>query len=125
MYRKIACTIFILITSFVIKFFYEGISAYDMRFYSGKDNGVFAILESVCILSAFFYFLLARNKGLLYFIVGFFVGIISFILGYFISMFSPVSYHYSGLATHILSCIIFMSFFFFIERRLQNNEMIS
>jgi len=117
MHRKITFILSLLAIIAVIIYFYQRISAYDMRFYTGKDDGAFIILQSICILSAVFYFIMAKTKRWLYLFIGFFAGIVSSIIGYFLAVFISSSTGQLVLLFHILGCATFILSFFMIEKQ--------
>jgi ABC-type multidrug transport system permease subunit len=110
--RKIKLIVFIIITTIVIIYVNNRIAAYDMRFYNGKDDGVLARLESVCILSILFFLFMCKQNRIINLILGFIVGLISSIVCYFAAMFISND----DLLFHVLSCVCFVMVFFAIEK---------
>ena len=84
-----------------------------LHHYYGKDNGVVRQVESVCILSALFYFILANRKKILFLLLGFVVGLLAFILSIYISY----SFTDSIIFPHILACILFIIIFYVLPRK--------
>jgi hypothetical protein len=74
----------------------------------GKDNGIVRQVQSVCILSPLFYFILANRKKILFLLLGFVVGLLTFILSTYISY----PFTNSMIFPHILACVLFISFFY-------------
>ena len=84
------------------------IKSHNMAFYSGKDNGFFVRIISICLLSAFFYGIMAEKNRLLLLVIGFLAGLLSSIISYGIWFFYLVDY---GLSFHIIACILFVLIF--------------
>jgi Na+/proline symporter len=114
--RKITLIVFLIIASVVIFYLNNRIAVYDMRFYSGKDDGYSVRLESICLLSALFFLLMCKQKRILNFFLGFVIGIISSIVYYFVA-FICFDNSSTGLLFHILSCLCFVVVFFLVEKR--------
>jgi drug/metabolite transporter (DMT)-like permease len=114
--RKIKLIVFLIIASAVIFYLNKRIAVYDMRFYSGKDNGFVVRIESICMLSTLFFFMMCKQKRILNSILGFVIGIISSVVCYFVA-FIFIDNSNTGLLFHILSCLYFVMVFFLIERR--------
>lgn len=83
MSRKVKIITFLVLLSFAILFINNRINAFDMRFYYGKDDGIFVRFELVVISSALFFFFIARKNRIFNLVKGFIVGIISGVIGYF------------------------------------------
>jgi high-affinity Fe2+/Pb2+ permease len=97
--------------------------AYDMRFYTGKDDGYLVRIESICLFSTILFYCLGRKSWLLNIIIGFVVGLIASVIAYFL-----ISFIYmkdTGLVFHITACLIFIVIFLFSEhsgRRISQND---
>lgn len=92
------------------------------NFYAGKDGGLFCMLESVLFLGAVFFALMATRKQLLFLFLGFFVSLIGTIVVYLILGFSHL---YTKLLLHVLSCLAFVTLFFYIEKLMLKNKATS
>jgi hypothetical protein len=79
----------------------------------GKDNGIIRQAESVCILSALFYFILANRKKMLFLLFGFGVGLFTFILSTYVSY----GFTDSLIFPHILACVLFISLFYVLPTK--------
>jgi hypothetical protein len=84
----------------------------DMLFYSGKDNGFFARFISVTLLSAVFYYVMAKRQKWLMFIVGFFVGLISSLISYGIWFIYLDDF---GLSCQIIACFLFVFIYLLVK----------
>jgi hypothetical protein len=100
--------LFFILSAIMIAYIDYGIRTYDMRFYSGKDNGYFLRFESVICLSTGYYLLNVILQSerkiktyLKYGITGFVLGIISSVICYLI-----IPSDDYGLKFHILSVIL-------------------
>ena len=113
MTRKIKLIILISIIASVIALLKWRISAFDLRFYYGKDGGIFRRLESILLLGSIFFMVMPNSRRIIFFIVGFFLSLFSSILLYialgFLNLFE------SDLPFHILACLIFIILFFSTE----------
>jgi hypothetical protein len=114
--RKIKLIVFLIIAPVVILYLNYRIAIYDMRFYSGKDNGYVVRIESICMLSTLFFLLMCKQKRILNFFLGFMIGIISGIVCYFAANICTDNSN-TDLLFHILSCLCFVVVFFVIEKR--------
>jgi len=117
MNRKISFIIFIVLIAIVIYIIEYGIKTYDMRFYTGKDNGLAKQFESICILSTIYFIIMSKQKRLLNGLFGLLVGIITGVVCYFVLSFLGIF----GLLYHILSCLVFIIVFHGIEKLKKNN----
>ncbi|MNK15590.1 hypothetical protein D3C87_337360 [compost metagenome] len=100
--------LYIALTGFVIAYIDNGIKAYDLDFYSGKDDGYFIRFESIIILNTIFYILMAiwRKPKLTVYLkqagLGFVIAIVVGLIGYLVTL----SVNDNGLTYHILVIII-------------------
>ena len=115
--------IFLVLMSLTIWYLSAQINSYDLRFYSGKDNGYFVRLQSICILSTFFWTLMTNHSRIKYGLAGFFIGLISAFVAYF-SLISLEENATSQVIFHLLACFIFMTMFFILNkiRTIKNNN---
>lgn len=121
--RLVVLVILIIVMSIIIYYINGRISAYDLRFYSGKDDGAFVRLESIVIMSSFFYLFMSKKYRIIQFIGGFFIGLLSGIIGYIlVGLLLYRVFSDFGLTFHILGCIIFMVIFFLIERLVESRS---
>ena len=112
----IKTTILILIISYVVynvNYHTTWIFNSFLHHHYGKDNGISRQIQSACILSALFYFVLATSKKILFLLIGFVIGLLSIILSIIIG------YRFvdNNLFPHILSCVIFISLFYLLPKR--------
>jgi len=119
--RLLKFTILIIVMSIVIYYINERIWAYDMRFYSGKDNGAIVVIESTAILSSLFYLFMSKRYKFIQFVGGGLLGVISSIVSYLIVALFRLDKILNDLILtfHILGCIIFIIIFFLIERSIE------
>lgn len=71
-----------------INFLNIQIDNYNLEYYSGKDNGVFKLFESIFVFAIVLFFVLAKSKRLLFGIIGFFSSFVTSIIAMMIT-----SYH--------------------------------
>jgi hypothetical protein len=88
----------------------------NLSFHQGKDQGFFIRIESICFLSTIFYFLMTRKKRFIMTFLGFFIGLFSVIISYLICLLI-IDFRYSGFIFHLLSSLIYIGNFFWIEKR--------
>lgn len=88
-----------------INFLNIQIDSYNLEYYSGKDNGVFKLFESIFAFSIVLFIVLAKSKRILFGIIGFISSFIATIIAMMIT-----SYHslFPFLASLFL-IIIFIS----------------
>lgn len=63
-----------------INFLNIQIDSYNLEYYSGKDNGVFKLFESIFVFSMVLFIVLAKSKRILFGIIGFFSSFIATII---------------------------------------------
>ncbi len=112
--RIIKILILISIISIVVYYLDNRITAHDLRFYSGKDNGFSVRFVSVSVLSSLFFFIISRKNRFKKLILGFFIGLLSNVFSYFVWFYWFDDF---GLSFHILASIMFMILFFILEKR--------
>ena len=126
MIRKIKFSVLLLIIASVIIYLDYKISTYDMRFYYGKDDGIFVRLESICELSTLFFLVMSKHNRVLNIIIGFFAGLFSSIFTYLVVLGCFHKYlNNNDLVFHIISCLVFIKLFFVIEKILPNRSLIN
>ena len=81
--------------------------------YYGKDDLIVRQFESICLLSALFYFVLATRKKFLFLLIGFAIGFLSFLLSNYISYNLTDNIMYP----HIFACVLFTCTFYLLPRR--------
>jgi len=106
----------IVLSSCVIYYLSNRISAYDLRFYQGKDDGYSMRFYSVVILSTIFFGIVSRKNKLRQIIFGFLVGIITCIISYLFCLNFLYIENYSGVTFHIVATIMFIVIFFVFEK---------
>jgi hypothetical protein len=123
MARLMKLILFIVLTGLTIWYLSARISSYDLRFYSGKDNGYFVRLASICILSSIFWALMTDYSRIKHGILGFVIGIASALIAYF-SLISLEDNAMNQVIFHILACLVFMTTFFLFHksRTIKNNN---
>ena len=82
-YKLIVPLSIIIVCLFTLHFIDVNVKNFDLRFYDGKDNGLFSYFEVSIVTIIFIYIDLFRNI-LLALILSLFYGIISFILIYLV-----------------------------------------
>jgi len=80
MIRKVTASILFLLMIFTSLYLKSQIDAFNMDFYSGKDNGAFVQLESILIFSFVFFALISRRNKILYGFLGLIVGVVSSVI---------------------------------------------
>jgi hypothetical protein len=93
----------------------------DLSFHQGKDEGFFIRIEAICILSTIFYFVMAQKKKLLMIFLGFLIGVFSIVSSYLICLLI-IEFRYYASVFHILSTLIYIRSFFFVEKKLNNPD---
>ena len=79
----------------------------------GKDDFISRRLESVCTLSALFYFVLATKRKILFLLLGFVLGLLSFILSFYL-FFRLTD---NDLFPHIFAFALSIGLYYVIPRR--------
>ena len=80
-YKAIVPLLLVFVWSFTMYFIDVNVKIFDLRFYDGKDNGLFSYFEVSILTIVFLYIDLFRNF-LLSLIISLFYGIISFVIIY-------------------------------------------
>lgn len=80
-YKAIVPLLLVIVWSFTMYFIDVNVKNFDLRFYDGKDNGLFSYFEVSILTIVFLYIDLFRNFFLAL-IIGLFYGVISFVLIY-------------------------------------------
>jgi hypothetical protein len=80
-YKAIVPLLLVIVWSFIMYFIDVNVKNFDLRFYDGKDNGLFSYFEVSILTIVFIYIDLFRNFFLAL-IIGLFYGVISFVLIY-------------------------------------------
>ena len=112
---KIKLFLFFIISFVIIYYLNERIMSYDMRFYSGKDNGYIVRLESICILSTLFFVLLGSRRWFINSIIGFIIGFLASVISVIITLILFSQFKYEGIIMHIISYVIFVTIFYYVE----------
>ncbi len=121
--KHLSLIILLILFATTIFFIEQRIQAYDMRFYYGKDNGLFARFESICVMSSIFFIFLSRGKKIISGIIGLIAGVISSILSAYITFFIlNIWIEKSDLAFHIISVVLFIILFYLREYYLKNKK---
>lgn len=115
MSRKIKIIVFLVLLLFAILYLNNRINAFDMRFYYGKDNGVFVRFELIVISSALFFLLMARKNRIFNSAIGFIIGIFSGVIGYFFAIYIPTDSFFDFLY-HLIATSLYIIAFFQIEK---------
>jgi hypothetical protein len=124
MIRKVKLFVLALLMTFIVFYFDYKISTYDMRFYSGKDDGLFIVFESIVIFSTIFFLIMSKQKRILNVFIGFFIGIFTGILTYIIIALSIGIYlNNIILFYHIIAVLISIKLFFVIEKLLTKSKI--
>ena len=115
--RMLKFALFLILISIIIYCLNDKIENYDMRYYSGKDNGAFVRIYSITILSSLFYLIMSIKFRIIQLIKGFFIGFFSSIVSYIlVGLFLHKIFSNFGLTFHVLGCLIFILIFFMIEK---------
>jgi|GEM_PF-981322 len=115
--------LFLVLMGLTIWYLSIRISSYDLRFYSGKDNGYSVRLVSICVLSSIFWALMPDRGSIKYGLAGFVIGIASAFIAYFL-MVSFEENATNQIIFHVLACFIFMITFYLIHKSttIKNNN---
>lgn len=116
--KHLTLIVLLILFTGTIFFLEQRIQAYDLRFYYGKDNGIFVRFESICIMSSLFYTIQTKGNRFISGIIGLITGIFSSILIWLLSF---VLYDYikiSDLYFHIFSVTLFITLFYLREHYL-------
>jgi hypothetical protein len=124
MIRKVKLYVLTIIMTIIIFYFDFKISTYDMRFYSGKDDGLFIVFESIVIFSTIFFFIMSEQKRILNILIGLFIGIFMGILTYVIIALTLGKYlNNMILVYHIIAFLLCIKLFFVIEKLLTKSKI--
>jgi hypothetical protein len=124
MIRKVKLYVLTIIMAIIIFYFDFKISTYDMRFYSGKDDGLFIVFESIVIFSTIFFFIMSEQKRILNILIGLFIGIFMGILTYVIIALTLGKYlNNMILVYHIIAFLLCIKLFFVIEKLLTKSKI--
>jgi hypothetical protein len=124
MIRKVKLFVLTIIMTIIIFYFDFKISTYDMRFYSGKDDGLFVVFESIVICSTIFFLIMSEQKRILNILIGFFIGILTAILTYIVIAVSIGKYlNNMILVYHIIAFLLCIKLFFVIEKLLTKSKV--
>jgi hypothetical protein len=93
------------------------IESYNMKYYTGKDNGTFAQFESIVIMSCIFYLIVTKKNRFISALTGIGYGILSGISGYLLYFLTDRIID-EIIVIPIYSIIIFIGLFFLT----QNNK---
>jgi hypothetical protein len=121
--RNIKLIIFIVITILTVLFLNHKIET-DISYHAGKDGGYFKRLESVIILSVFFYTIISKRKRILYGLIGFVISIISSFAGAFISGSLPKPLN-GDTIMHLTAFGISYLSFFGIEKLIEKKKAVA
>jgi hypothetical protein len=115
-------TIFVILAGLTIWYLSTRINSYDLRFYSGKDNGYFVRLESICFFSAIFWALMTDNSRAKYFFAGSVIGLLSALIAY-LSLLGFQENSRTQVIFHVLAFVLFMATFLIVKqwRTTKNN----
>jgi hypothetical protein len=94
----------------------------DLSFHQGKDQGFSIRMESISILCTIFYFVMAQKKKLLMMFLGFLIGVFSIISSYLVCLLI-IEFRYYASVFHILSTLIYIRSFFFVEKKLNKPQL--
>lgn len=89
----------------------------DLSFHQGKDQGFFVRIQSICILSMIFYFIMTEKKRFKMMLLGFLLGLASIVISYLIYLLI-IDFRYSEFVFHSLSALIYIGSFFLIEKKI-------
>lgn len=96
-----------------INFINIQIDNHNLEYYSGKDNGVFKLFESIFVFSIVLFVVLAKRKRLLFGVIGFFSSFIASIMAMMIT-----SYHdLFPILASIFLIVIFITTEFILSRK--------
>ena len=111
MSRKIKIIVFLALLSFAVLYLNNRINSFDMRFYYGKDDGVFARLELIVISSTLFFFFMARKNRIFNLAIGFIIGLFSGVISYFLAVFIPSNTFFDFSYPMIATSLFIIAFF--------------
>ncbi len=115
MSKKIIFVIFLVITTVVVLYINHRIASYDLRFYSGKDDGYFVRFGSICLLSTIYFALMTDRNKIMDALIGLAFGFIAGIIGYLVSMLT-IPDPLDGIGYYFISCFLFMLMFFILQK---------
>ncbi len=121
--KHLTLIVLLILFTGTIFFLEQRIQAYDLRFYYGKDNGIFVRFESICIMSSLFFTIQTKGIRFISGIIGLITGIFSSILIWLLSF---VLYDYikiSDLYFHIFSVTLFITLFYLREYYLNYKKL--
>lgn len=121
--KHLTLIVLLILFTGTIFFLEQRIQAYDLRFYYGKDNGIFVRFESICIMSSLFFTIQTKGSRFISGIIGLITGIFSSILIWLLSF---VLYDYikiSDLYFHIFSVTLFITLFYLREYYLNYKKL--
>ena len=84
-----------------------------LHHFYGKDDGITRQAQSVCLLSALFYFVLATRRKILFLLLGLAIGLLCFILSLFIAF----RLTDNTLFPHVMACVLFIGVYYFLPRK--------
>jgi len=111
--KNIKLIVLILLTAIVVYIIDYKITAHDLDYYYGKDDGFFRRIESICLLSSLFFGVMTKRTWWIQSLIGFIVGILSSIVSYFLWYYL---FDDNGLSFHIISCLLSILTFFLIQK---------
>lgn len=124
MIRKVKLFVLTIIMTIIIFYYDFKISTYDMRFYSGKDDGLFVVFESIVICSTIFFLIMSEQKRILNILIGFFIGLLTGTLTYIVIAVSIGKYlNNMILVYHIIAFLLCVKLFFVIEKLLTKSKV--
>lgn len=105
--KTVLILLFLVFTALVIIYIDRGIKNYDLRFYSGKDDGYILRLESIVCLNTIYYILniiglkVKFRDYITFALIGFFTAVLVSIVGYLI-----IPSNDEGTLFHLVSIIL-------------------
>jgi hypothetical protein len=123
--RMLKLFILVMIMSIIIYYVNSRIKAFDMRFYHGKDDGAFVIIESISIISSVFYLVMSRKYRIIHFFGGLLIGLISSIISYLLvsAFYIDKILNDFELTFYILGCVFFITTFFLIDKIIESRSI--
>ena len=118
--KRIPKLIALIICIFIVILYLEYRINTDSNFHYGKDEGFFIRIGAILILSPIFYLLMAKHKKIIMMLLGLLIGIVSIIISYLFSALF-LEFRYSGLIFSLLSALIYIVTFFWIEKKWEMN----
>ncbi|MCW2119593.1 hypothetical protein [Flavobacterium sp. 7A] len=118
MQRKIIFILFIIVAVAATIYLESRINAFDLRFYHGKDGGAIAEFELVCFLSSLFFVVMNKGNLIIKALIGFVLGIVIGVVSYL----AVAYFGASNVVFIIVSCILFITTFFALEKWKLNKE---